>query len=340
MTTIIVTGGLGFLGSNFLRLWHRRYPRSQIINIDRLTYAGGTDNLEALRDDPVYTEFRLDVADLRRLSRIKPQQPVTIIHFAAETHVDRSLLDAQPFVHTNVLGTHALLQYARMISARRVIIISTDEVYGPTPTRRKFGEQQPLNPANPYAATKAAADLLALACRRTHDLPVIILRSVNVFGPRQYPEKFIPLFTTNALAGKPLPLYGAGEQQRDWLWHEDFCEAVRLLVVARSPQAPIYHIAAGNQHRNLDVARAIIAETQCPPELLQQVADRPGHDPRYALSDSLFRTEFDWRPKMPWRDGLRLTVEWYRTHPEWVRNRRRRSFHEYYRRQYQWRLDG
>jgi len=340
MKNVLVTGGLGFLGSNFLRLWHRRYPRSRIINVDRLTYAGGIDNLGKLRESPLYAESRLDLADLRRLRELKPKTPVTIVHFAAETHVDRSLLDAQPFIRTNIQGTHALLQFARLREAERVIIISTDEVYGPTPQRQKFKETQPLNPTNPYAASKAAADLLALAYRHTHDVPVYILRSVNVFGPRQYPEKFMPLFITNALAGKPLPLYGDGLQERDWLWHEDFCEAVRLLVVARSPEHHVYHIAAGNQKRNIDVAQAIISGTNCPRQLLRHVADRVGHDTRYALNDSRFRREFNWHPTMPWPDGLKETIEWYRTHPAWINKRLRRSFFAYYRRQYHWRLDG
>lgn len=340
MKRLLVTGGLGFLGSNFLRCWHRRYPRSPIVNIDRLTYAGGADNPGTVCSSPAYAEHRITITNARRLREVWPQGPVTVVHFAAETHVDRSLLDAQPFVRTNVLGTHTILELARTFPVERVIVISTDEVYGPTPPRRKFRESQPLNPTNPYAASKAAADLLALSYRQMYDMPVIILRSVNVYGPRQYPEKFIPLFVTRALAGEPLPLYGDGRQQRDWLWQEDFCEAVRLLVQARSPRHPVYHLAAGNHHRNVDVARTIIALTGCAPDLLRRVADRPGHDARYALDDLRFREEFKWRPQMAWREGLQRTVEWYKDHPGWISSRLRRTYLAYYQRQYQWRLHG
>ncbi|MFC1475569.1 dTDP-glucose 4,6-dehydratase [Candidatus Zixiibacteriota bacterium] len=340
MKRLLVTGGCGFLGSNFLRLWHRRYPRSAVSNVDCLTYAGGADNPGKICTSPVYVEHRIDITRQQRLRAIWPKDPVTVVHFAAETHVDRSLLDAQPFVRANVLGTHSILESARMFPVERVIIISTDEVYGPTPPRRKFKESQALNPTNPYAASKASADMLALSYQRTYDIPVIILRSVNAYGPRQYPEKFIPFFITRALAGQSLPLYGDGRQQRDWLWPEDFGEAVRLLIVARRPRQRIYHIAAGNHRRNMDVARAIIRLTGCAPDLLRRVADRPGHDLRYALEDTLFRNEFGWAPKTTWREGLQKTVEWYRENTTWVKKRLRRSFFDYYRRQYRWRLHG
>jgi dTDP-glucose 4,6-dehydratase len=340
MKRLLVTGGFGFLGSNFLRLWHRRYPRSEVINVDCLTYAGGADNPGEICSSPVYAEHRIDIANLRRLREIWPEDPVTVIHFAAETHVDRSLLEAQPFVRTNVLGTHSILELARTFPVKRVIIISTDEVYGPTPSRRKFKESQPLNPTNPYAAAKAAADMLARSYRRTYDVPVVILRAVNAYGPRQYPEKFIPLFITQALGGKQLPLYGNGLQQRDWLWSEDFCEAVRLLATARSLKHRVYHIAAGSHQRNIDVARAIIDLTGCAPDLLRPVTDRPGHDIRYALNDAQFRNEFNWTPKTAWREGLKKTVEWYRGNTAWVKKRLHRSFFDYYRRQYHWRLHG
>jgi len=340
MKRLLVTGGLGFLGSNFIRRWRAHYPDSPVINVDCLTYAGGMDNLGPIRSSPGYVEFRTDVTDVRRLRNMWPKKPVTVVHFAAETHVDRSLLDAQPFVETNVIGTHLILELSRRFPVERLIIVSTDEVYGPTPPRRKFNEAQALNPGNPYAASKASADLLALAYQRTYNVPVVILRTVNVYGPRQYPEKFIPLFITHALSGKPLPLYGDGKQQRDWLWVEDFGEAVRLLVNARKPAYPVYHIAAGNCLRNLYVARAIIKLTGCPDELLRKVADRPGHDRRYALNDRRFREEFGWTPGTNWTEGIKKTVDWYSNNKKWVNRRLGASFYEYYRRQYDWRLHG
>ena len=340
MHRLVVTGGFGFLGGNFLRWWHQRHPRTEITNIDCLTYAGGADNPGDVRRSRGYREHRIDLVNFRRLREVWPRKPATIIHFAAETHVDRSLLDAQPFMRTNVLGTQAVLELARSFPVRRLIIVSTDEVFGPTPARRRFEEDQPLAPTNPYAASKAAADLLALAYRRTYALPIIILRSVNVYGPRQHPEKFIPLFAANALAGRPLPLYGDGNQERDWLWVEDFCAAAGCLIEARAPRQDAYHIAAGHHLRNRQVAEAIVELTGCAKRLLRPVADRPGHDRRYALNDRCFRTEFGWRPEISWTEGICRTVEWYTANQSWVRRRMRRSFLDYYRRQYGWRLDG
>ncbi len=339
MKHLLVTGGLGFLGSNFLRWYHRRHRRVKLTNIDCLTYAAGIDNLGNLRSSPEYEEHRVDITNGRRLRSVWPDDPVTVVHFAAETHVDRSLQDAQPFVRTNILGMQNILEMARRNPVRRVIIISTDEVYGATPARGKFREDQPLAPTNPYAASKAGGDLLALAYRQTYNLPINILRSVNVYGPRQYPEKFIPLFITNALNGRELPLYGDGNQQRDWLWVEDFCEAVRRLVNAPQPEHPIYNISAGNQQRNRDVAKTIMRLTDCSPGQLRPVADRPGHDRRYALNDRHFRKEFSWRPKTPWPDGIRKVTAWYRANAAWVKKRQRQSYRSYYRKQYHWRFD-
>ena len=340
MPALVVTGGFGFLGGNFLRWRHKRHPRSAVINIDCLTYASGTDNPGEARSGRNYAEYRLDLVNLRRLKKIWPAGPVTVVHFAAETHVDRSLFDAQPFMRTNVLGTHSLVELAREFPVRRLIIISTDEVYGPTPAQKTFGENQPLAPTNPYAAAKAAADLLALAYRRTYGVPVVILRSVNVCGPRQHPEKFVPLFITNALAGQPLPLYGDGHQERDWLWVEDFCAAVQCLVEARTVKHPVYHVAARNHLRNIEVARTIIGLVGCSRKLLRKVADRPGHDRRYALDDRRFRREFGWRPQTSWAESIHQTVAWYKENADWVGRRTQRSFYEYYRRQYGWRLNG
>ncbi len=339
MSLLLVTGGYGFLGANFIRYWRRRHPRAHLVNIDYLTYAGGRDNLGELIHSPRYTEQRIDIANLGKLHAVWPKRRTTVVHFAAETHVDRSLIDAQPFSRTNIQGTLSLLEIARTMPIDRLIIISTDEVYGPTPPRQKYREGQPLRPTNPYAASKASADLLALAYRSSYDLPIVILRSVNVYGPRQYPEKFIPLAVTNALAGSPVPVYGDGEHQRDWLWVDDFCAAVYHLVSTTSIKHPVYHIAAHNHRRNYQVAEQIIRLSGGEPEQLQYVADRPGHDRRYALDDRRFREEFDWEPKKRWRNGLKETVQWYRENTRWIARRRKKKFHDYYRRTYQWRLN-
>jgi len=340
MKLLLITGGLGFLGSNFIR-WQRTHdPGIKIINVDCHTYAAGMDNLGSIRSAAGYTEFGIDITNTRHLRGLWPKEPVTVVHFAAETHVDRSLLNALPFAETNILGTLSVLEVARNSAVERLIIVSTDEVYGPTPSPQKYTETQAMNPTSPYAASKGSGDLLALTYQRTYDVPVTILRSVNVYGPRQHPEKFIPLFITQALAGEPLPLYGDGKQQREWLWVEDFCKAVGLLVQARAPAHTVYHVAAGDHLCNLDVAQAIIELTGCPNDLLRLVADRPGHDRRYALDDTRFREEFGWQPQTHWEDGIKKTVDWYNKNRKWIKRRLHRSFHEYYQRQYQWRLDG
>lgn len=340
MNLLLITGGLGFLGSNFIR-WQRTHdPDTKIINVDCQTYAAGTDNLGSIRSAAGYTEFDTDITNMENLRNMWPKEPVTVVHFAAETHVDRSLLNASPFAETNILGTLSVLEVARNSPVERLIIISTDEVYGPTPSPQKYTEAQALDPTSPYAASKASADLLALTYKRTYNVPVTILRSVNVYGPRQHPEKFIPLFITQALAGEPLPLYGDGKQQREWLWVEDFCGAVQILAQANEPAHTVYNVAAGNNLRNLDVAQAIIELTGCSGDLLRLVADRPGHDRRYASDDIRFREEFGWKPRTQWEDGIKETVDWYQANEKWVKRRFRQSFFEYYREQYQWRLDG
>ncbi len=339
MSLLIVTGGYGFLGSNFIRHWAKR-RRSAISNVDCLTYAGGRDNLGEVTKSSRYSEHRVDIATLKKLRAVWPDQRATVVHFAAETHVDRSLLDAQPFTRTNIQGTLSLLEIARMVPVRRLIVISTDEVYGPAAPRRKFRPDSPLQPTNPYAASKAAADMLALSYRKSYGLPVVILRSVNVYGPRQYPEKFIPLAVTNALAGKAVPVYGDGRQHRDWLWVDDFCAAVYRLATAAVVEQDIYHIAGHNHQRNHHVAEQILRLTGGQKEQLQFVADRPGHDRRYALDDREFRKEFDWSPEMSWRDGLAHTVDWYRENARWITRRKEKGYHDYYRRMYHWRLNG
>lgn len=321
---LLVTGGCGFLGSHFVRRWLRDHPGDTITNVDCLTYAGSADNLEDASAIPRYSHLLLDIADHQAMANAWREPFDTVVHFAAETHVDRSLEDASRFVRTNVLGTQILLERARMRPGTSVIIISSDEVYGPTPKGAVFGIGEPLRPTSPYAASKAAADWMALAYKTSYDLDVTILRSVNVYGPRQYPEKFIPLFVTNALAGSPLPLYGHGRQRRSWLYVEDFVNGLSAIVADREKRRgkPIWHLGSPDEFENKSIARMICELCNADPGLIRHVADRPGHDARYALDYSQTQRVFDWAPQVRFADGLARTVDWIRQNLDWCRARR------------------
>jgi len=302
---LLVTGGAGFIGSNFCQL---AVERHEVVVIDKLTYAGSLANLEGLALEFVEGDVT-DPADVERaLARAKPD---AIVHFAAETHVDRSLADPAPFLKTNVIGTQVLLDAARASRVARFLQISTDEVYGPMGPDETANEDAPLRPSSPYAASKAAADLLVLAARHTWGLPAIIARPSNNYGPRQYPEKAIPLFLVNALAGRPLPVYGDGLQERDWLYVEDCAGALLALVEARELRHTIYNISFGRPRPNIEVARALLRLVGRDDSLIAHVADRPGHDRRYAPDSSRIRDELGWRPRVDFDEGLRRTVEWY-----------------------------
>ncbi|MGB9004657.1 MAG: dTDP-glucose 4,6-dehydratase [Candidatus Aminicenantales bacterium] len=314
--TLLVTGGAGFIGSNFIRYLLRRHPRTRLINLDKLTYAGNPDNLRDVERHPRYTFVRGDIRD-RRLVEPLMKRVQGVVHFAAETHVDRSILDAGQFVLTDVHGTFTLLEALRQAPRVRFFLhVSTDEVYG---SRRTgfFKEDDPFNPSSPYAASKAGADRLAFAYWVTYGLPILIIRPSNNFGPYQYPEKFIPLFATNALEDKPLPLYGRGRNVRDWLYVEDCCRAVET-VIRKGRPGEAYNAGAGNEERNIDVARIIVASLGKPPSLIQLVPDRLGHDWRYALDCRKLRA-LGWRPRARFEEALRRTVLWYRDNPAWWR---------------------
>lgn len=321
---ILVTGGCGFLGSYFVRAWLRKHPNSEMTNVDCLTYAGSVDNLEEAAIHPRYKHVHADITDHTAMHEVWREGFDTVVHFAAETHVDRSLEDASRFVRTNVLGTQVLLESARQHGSASMIIFSSDEVYGPTPKGAVFGTGEPLRPTSPYAASKAAADWMALAYRTSFDLDVTIVRSVNVYGPRQYPEKFIPLFVTNALAGEPLPLYGHGRQRRSWLHVDDFASAMLQIVNQRElrRERPVWHLGSSDEFENAEIARRICALCDADPALIKYVADRPGHDQRYALDDSQTRRVFGWHPAVPFDTGLQDSVDWIRRNLEWCRSRR------------------
>jgi dTDP-glucose 4,6-dehydratase len=314
--TLLVTGGAGFIGSNFIHFLLGRHPRTRLLNLDKLTYAGNPDNLRDVERDPRYEFVRGDIRDRRLVDRLM-KRAQGVVHFAAETHVDRSILDAGEFVLTDVHGTFTLLEALRHAPHVEFFLhVSTDEVYG---SRRTgfFKEDDAFNPSSPYAASKAGADRLAFAYWVTYHLPILIIRPSNNFGPYQYPEKFIPLFATNALQDKPLPLYGQGLNVRDWLYVEDCCRAVEMIMKKGRP-GEAYNAGAGNEERNIDVARTIVDALGKPRNLIQLVPDRLGHDWRYALDCRKLRA-LGWRPEAKFKEALRRTVLWYRDNPAWWR---------------------
>lgn len=313
---ILVTGGAGFIGSHFVRHLLRSDPAAAVINLDKLTYAGNLENLKDVAGDPRYQFVRGDIADAAAVGEIFSAGLDAVVNFAAESHVDRSIMDGRPFVHTNVVGTMTLLDAARRHGVGRFVHVSTDEVYGPAPEGAAFDEASPLNPSSPYAASKAAADLLCLAYRKTHGVPVVITRCTNNYGPYQFPEKFIPLVTTNALEGKPVPIYGDGMQERDWLYVEDHCEAL-LAVLRHHDPGPILNIGAGQTLLNISVARAILELLGAPVSLIEFVKDRPAHDRRYSLDTAAAADRLGWRPRTSFAEGLARTVRWYREHRSW-----------------------
>jgi dTDP-glucose 4,6-dehydratase len=332
--TILVTGGMGFIGSNFIRHILTGYPEVRVVNLDRLTYAGNPRNLADLEGDPRCIFIRGDVCDEKLVGEALLDQTVgDIVHFAAETHVDRSILQTDDFIRTNVQGTRVLLDAARAAGIHRFLHISTDEVYGALGDSGTFTEESPLLPNSPYAASKAGADVLARAYHVTYGLPVIITRTCNNYGPYQFPEKFIPLMIVNAIRGEPLPIYGDGLYIREWLQVEDHCRALARTLAAGRP-GQVYNIGSGEERTNMDVARQILAFTGRSEALLRHVKDRPGHDRRYALNGMKFRRELGWAPTIRFEDGLRQAVDWYRTHEAWWQEILSGEYRTYYQRQY------
>jgi dTDP-glucose 4,6-dehydratase len=327
---ILVTGGAGFIGSNFVRHVLTAHPGDSIVNLDKLTYAGNLENLRDVEADPRYRFVHADICDRARV-REAMQGVDAVVHFAAETHVDRSNLGADDFLRTNVTGTFTLLEAARELRVARFLAVSTDEVYGSI-AQGASREGDALNPSNPYSASKAAADLLVRAYWTTHRLPVLITRSSNNFGPFQYPEKVIPLFVTNALEDRALPLYGDGRNVRDWLYVLDNCAAIDL-VLRRGVEGEIYNIGGAAEVQNVALTRRILALLGKPESLITPVADRPGHDRRYALDSGKVRA-LGWTPATGFDAALAATVEWYRTHEAWWKPIKSGAFREYYQTQY------
>ena len=330
MTRVLVTGGAGFIGSHFVR--HLLAPGSawEVINLDKLTYAGNLDNLRDVERDPRYRFLRGDIGD-RELVTGLLGEVAWAVNFAAETHVDRSIQGADAFLATDVLGTHALLEGLRAHPHVRFLQISTDEVYGPV-AEGALDEGAPLRPSSPYAASKAGGDCLVHAYGATYGLDVRVLRATNNFGPCQHPEKFIPLVITNALEDLPIPIYGDGRQRRDWLSVEDCARAARL-VLERGAPGEVYHVAGAQERENRAVAEQILAQVGKPASLLRRVTDRPGHDRRYALDCAKLRA-LGWAPERTFEEALGSTVAWYRAHADWWRKVRGPDFARYFREQY------
>ncbi len=331
-TRVLVTGGAGFIGSHFVKFALRHHPDWHIVNLDKLSYAGNPANLPR---DPRHEFVKGDITDHELVARLWKDGFDIVVNFAAETHVDRSILWADDFIKTDVLGAYTLLEAARQFGVKRFIQISTDEVYGSIETG-SFTEDSPLNPRNPYAASKAGADRLAFAYFATHKVPVIITRCSNNFGPNQYPEKFIPLFITNALENKPLPLYGDGRYVRDWIYVEDHCAAIDFLI-ARGQPGQTYNIAGGNEIENIVIARQICRHLGKPESLIQFVQDRPGHDRRYSL-DAGKLAALGWKPRREFHAALAATIDWYVANPDWWQPIKSGEFKKYYQQQYGHRL--
>ena len=330
---LFVSGGAGFIGSEFLRQAVERYPEASIVNFDKLTYAGNLENLHSISSHPGYRLFRGDVCDSAAVKDAMPEGCDWVVHFAAESHVDRSILSAEEFVRTNVMGTQVMLDVARHRNAKRFLHISTDEVGGDVAPDGWFHEDDPIVPSSPYAASKAAAEMFVRAAHHTFGLPAMITRTSNNYGPYQFPEKLLPLAISNALENLPIPVYGDGMQVRDWIHVADNCRAL-FTVLERGRPGAVYHIGGGNPIPNREVLQTLLKILGRPESLLTPVVDRLGHDRRYAVDFRRTTAELGWKPEIPFEQGLRETVDWYRTHAGWVSRCRSGEYRDYYELQY------
>jgi dTDP-glucose 4,6-dehydratase len=331
--TILVTGGAGFIGSGFVRMLAAETDW-RIVNLDKLTYAGNLENLAGIPESSRYRFVHGDICDESLvLDLVGEEKPDAIVHFAAESHVDRSILSPEPVVRTNLNGTFTLLEAARRRRTPRFVHVSTDEVYGSLDAPREATEDFPLNPSSPYSAAKAGSDLLARSYFVTFKLPVLITRASNNYGPYQFPEKLIPLMIANAMEDKPLPVYGDGLQVRDWLHVEDHCRGI-LAVLREGREGEIYNIGGSRSLPNLEVVRRVLELTGKPETLIQYVTDRPGHDRRYALSSSKIMRETGWQPRIDFETGLAQTIEWYCSNAPWIAHVRSGEYLTYYERNY------
>jgi len=330
---LLVTGGAGFIGSNFIHYMVRRYPHYHILNVDALTYAGNLENLRSIEGHPNYRFVKADIADRAAMEPIFREGLDAVLNFAAESHVDRSIMQPDLFVRTNVLGTQTLLDLAKQYKVGKFVQISTDEVYGTLGDTGLFTEETPLAPNSPYSASKAGADLLVRAYHETYGLNVNITRCSNNYGPYQFPEKLIPLMIRNALEDKPLPVYGDGLHVRDWLYVEDHCSAVDL-VLHKGVSGEVYNIGGNNERTNIEVVKTILAELGKPESLIWFVKDRPGHDRRYGIDATKIRRELGWQPKYSYETGIRETIRWYLANQDWMNQVVSGAYLQYYEQQY------
>jgi len=312
---ILITGGCGFIGSNFIHYFLKKHPEDSLVNLDNLSYAGNLENLRDIENNPNYCFIKGDICD-KKVVEEAMRNCEALVNFAAESHVDRSIKEAKPFIQTNVVGVFTLLEVARKSGISRFIQVGTDESYGSI-KRGSFSEESPLQPNSPYAATKAAADLLVRSYFITYRLPVMITRSSNNFGPYQYPEKLIPLFITNLMENKKVPLYGRGKNIRDWLYVEDNCKAIDLILI-KGKLGEIYNISGGNERTNLTITEAILKNMHQGKEMIELVKDRPGHDFRYSLNNRKIR-KLGWKPEVNFEEGLEKTIRWYQKNDAWWR---------------------
>ncbi|HPM76453.1 MAG TPA: dTDP-glucose 4,6-dehydratase [bacterium] len=335
---LLLTGGCGFIGSNFVRLALAERPDLEIVNLDALTYAGNLANLADLDGHARYTFIKGDITDSAAVDRAM-RGCDAVVHMAAESHVDRSIEGPAVFIQTNIVGTQTLLDAARKHNVARFVMVSTDEVYGSLGPTGYFTETTPLDPSSPYSASKASADLLCLAYHRTFGLPAIVTRCSNNYGPYQFPEKLIPLFISNAHADRPLPLYGDGGNVRDWLHVADHVRAL-LTVLERGAPGEVYNIGGNNERTNLEITKLILRALGKPESLIAFVTDRPGHDRRYAIDAEKIRRELGWTPRVDFADGIAQTVQWYLAHRQWWEEIKSGAYRDFYQRLYGERLGG
>ncbi len=334
---IIVTGGAGFIGSNFIFHMLGKYPDDRIICIDKLTYAGNLATLKDVMDCPNFKFYKADICDKEAVNQIfENEKPDIVVNFAAESHVDRSIENPQVFLETNIIGTSVLMDACRKYGIKRYHQVSTDEVYGDLPLDRPdlfFTEETPIHTSSPYSSSKAGADLLVLAYYRTYGLPVTISRCSNNYGPYHFPEKLIPLMVINALHDKPLPVYGEGINVRDWLYVEDHCKAIDL-IIHNGRVGEVYNVGGHNEMRNIDIVKLICKELNKPESLITYVTDRKGHDMRYAIDPTKIHNELGWLPETKFADGIRKTIQWYLDHEDWWQPIVSGEYQEYYEKMY------
>ena len=335
--TIIVTGGAGFIGSNFIFYQLKHNPDDRIVCLDKLTYAGNLSTLASVMDDPNFRFIKADICDREAVNQLfEEEKPDIIVNFAAESHVDRSIEDPGVFLRTNILGTQVLMDACRKYGIGRYHQVSTDEVYGDLPLDRPdlfFTEETPIHTSSPYSASKASADLLVLAYHRTFGLPVTISRCSNNYGPYHFPEKLIPLMIANCLNDKPLPVYGKGENIRDWLYVEDHCKAIDL-IIRKGRVGEVYNIGGHNEMKNIDIVRLICKALDKPESLITYVTDRKGHDMRYAIDPTKIHNELGWLPQTTFEDGIRRTIRWYLEHEKWWKDILAGEYQDYYEKMY------